>query len=161
MAAAASAALYTSPRGYSLTPPLGWHLMTHLLPAPDPGDNLVAFFEQKPASSSDGVGPVFRIKVTPQDGVTLEALKTEESAEKKTAFPGMTLLSQTYSSVGGVRDMDTVLVGPSAIGPIRIHQIYVMKNQSLYIFTAAFSDKLRAKYDPLFARMLASVHWKP
>ncbi len=152
--AAVSAAPFVSPHGYSVTPPPGWQINpSHV------GDDVVIDYKKNVAT--DGT-PNLRVDITPMGGAaTLEALKPAVISGYTKRFPGLVVKSQTFSSLGGVRDLNLVFTEPKNGILMYLHQIYVLKNGSAYIFTAVYPERSRAKYDAPVAQMLASVRWKP
>lgn len=149
----ASAAPFTSPRGYSLSVPLGWKA------AHGHSYNDVIFKYTKSAAT-DGT-PTFGVKASPLPAATtLEAVKPAVIADYNKRFSHVVILSQTYSSLGGVRDLDLVSTNVMGGRALRLHQICVLRNGYVYIFSAAYLDKTHAKYDPMITQMLASVRWK-
>ena len=153
-AAGVSAAPFVSRHGYSVTPPPGW--IVH--PGRTGGDDVVIDYTKNLAA--DGA-PNFRVNLSPvASSVTLEALKPFVLARYARKFPGLVIKSQTFSALGGVRDLDLVLLQPRHGILLRFRQVYVLKNGFAYIFSAAYLEKAHARYDPVLAQMLASVRWK-
>ncbi len=153
LAALASAAPFVSPSGYSLTLPPGWKA------APGHSFNDVIFKYAKSAAT-DGT-PTFGVKTSPLPAsTTLEAVKPALIADYNKRFSHVVILSQSYSSLGGIRDLDLVSTNVMRSLPLRLHQICVLRNGYVYIFSAAYLDRTHAKYDPMVAQILASVHWK-
>ncbi len=158
VAALASAAPFSSPHGYSLTLPPGWHVEA----GGASGDSDDRFSLAPSAAHAPGTGtPNMDVSAQPmQGGVALEDFKKLLGPLYKKKFPGIVIVSQTYSTVGGVRGLDTVFIKPQSGLKVRVRQIYALKSGSLYIFTAAYPEKVHAKYDPIISQMLSSVHWK-
>ena len=149
----ASAAQFVSPRGYSFSVPPGWKAVS------GHSSNDVIFRYTKSAAT-DGT-PTFGVKSIPMPApTTLEAVKPAVIADYNKRFSHVVILSQTYSSLGGVRDLDLVSTNVMGGLPLRLHQVCVLRNGYVYIFSAAYLNKTRTKYDPIVAQMLASVHWK-
>ncbi len=154
MAASASAAPFISSHGYSLTPASGWRVN----PSHSPDDDVVIEHRQDAAAAGK---PNFQVDVTALGGhVTLETLKPVVISDYQKKFPGLVTKSQTFSFLGGVRDLDLVFTQTRSGIPLRLHQVYVLKNGLAYIFTAAYPEKTHTKYDGAVAQMLASVRWK-
>ncbi len=155
LAALASAAPFVSPHGYTLTPPAGWQVDHTSMP-----DNDVTIFAGT-GSPGDILRAIFGIKIVPSSSsLTLESFKPLMARELHESFPRATIVSQTYSSVGGVRALDTTFTHSKNGGLVRDRQLVVLKNRSVYFFSAVCTDKLHTKYDPLFAQMVSSVRWK-
>ena len=156
-AALASAAPFVSPRGgYSLSPPAGWRIDN----SHTPGNDVTLF---APHGSAAGLSfvPVFGVKIIPGSGnLTPEDLKQPLADGYRKNFAPATILSETYSTVGGIRAIDVVFTHPRSGSMLRDHQIIVIKGKSIYFFTAVCPDKVHAKYDPAFAQLLASVRWR-
>ncbi len=150
-AALASAAPYVSPRGYSLNIPPGWRVA----PNPLPGRIRIEY------KQSGSVAAAFGVDVGPQTGdLTLEAAVPGAIAEYKRRFSKVTIKSQTFSSLGGEKDFDIVAIAVLQGHSVCLRQVGVLKNNSLYVFTAGCREKDQAKFDPTFAQILASVRWK-
>ena len=156
--ASVSAAPFVSPRGYSITPPTAWHLDS----SGSSGNDVVIFADKNSDSPPGTPAPNFGVRIGPQGKVkTLDIAKRGMIPAYRKGYPNVVLVSQTYSSVGGKPDLDTTFLIGSPGGLTRIRQVLVLKEKLVYFFTSACPDKVHAKYDPIFAQMLASVRWKP
>ena len=155
-AAGASAAPFSSPRGYSLLVPPGWRVdRSRAL-----GNDVAVRAGKKMDTALLGFLPTLAVKILPASGFTLNALKQPIIGAYRHAFPGFSLVSQTYSTVGGVRALDMTFTHSQNGILIRDRQVVALKNHTLYFFTTVCPDGFHAEYDPVFARTLASVHWK-
>lgn len=157
----AHAAPYISLHGYSITPPPGWHLSTTRSTTRSRISYDVVF-ECTKNIAVDGA-PNLSVDVKPISsggGVTLERLAPAIALADTKHFPGSVIKSETYSLLGGVRDLDIVVVIRQRGTLLRFRQVFVLKSGSSYVFTAICPEKAHAKYDPAVAQMLNSVRWK-
>ncbi len=141
-AALASAAPFVSPYGCRLTLPPGWRVAAGSSP-----ETIV--FECLPQSAGEGPARFRTDFAAVPRGTTLEAKKRVIIEDHHKASVQFVVISQSYSRLGGVRDFDLVgtLINDGSDG-------------SEYLFSAGCLQKDHAKYDPVFAQMLASVRWK-
>lgn len=152
----ASAAPFVSPGGYSLALPAGWRAAPNRIKGED-----AAFYLPQPGSAPGTMMPNMNIRILPGAcKMTLAAMKLYVNANKKTLYSGMHLVSQTDSFLGGVRDVDIVLIDPQHGEPIHVHQIFALKSNSLYIISLGYSEDQHAQYEPVILQMLASFRWK-
>lgn len=157
MSAFASAAVFTSPGGYSLTLPTGWRAAPDRIKGED-----AAFFLPQPGTAPGTMMPNVNIRILPgARKMTIATMKSFLNVNMKKLYPGTRIVSKTESSLGGVRDVDIVLRDSQHGEPIYIHQICVLKNNSLYIISTGYPEGQYAQDEPAIARMLASFHWKP
>jgi len=155
-AALASAAPFVSPHGYSFSPPSGWKVdRSH-----SDGEDVSLFALQ--GSAALVLAPAFSVKFTPASSdITLDDLKQPLADGYRKSFSQIKILSETYTTVGGLRALSIVFTHPKDGSLIHDRQSIVLKNHFFYFFTAVCPDKVHAKYDPIFAKMLSSVHWNP
>ena len=158
-AARVAAAPFVSRHGYTLTVPPNWNVVR----GPAGGDNDVIMSVKPGTDRTLGAGtPNLNVKYVPLPAkVTLEQFQQSLGPVYKQQFPGMTMLSQKYSTFSGVRGLDMVFLKPQAGQQVRVRQVYALKNSAVYIFTAAYPNAVHAKYDPIVAQMLGSLRWKP
>ncbi len=154
-AALASAAPYTSPHGYAITLPPGWHAVQH-----DPSDD-AAFILSTPSASGAGV-PSFMVRVAPiVPGMTMAALKSRLVPGSKTYPPHTVIISQKSSSLGGAPDIDLLLLNTiPGKAPRRYREIYVLRNKTIYGINIGYPERMHTLYEASISRILASFHWK-
>jgi|GEM_PF-3441993 len=156
-AALASAAPFVSSHGYILTPPPGWHTDQ----SGSSGNDIVIFTDKGRDSPQGVVTPNLGVRIGPQGKVTtLGIAKQGLIPLYKKGYPNVVLVSQTYSLLGGQKDLDTTFLIGEGMALTRMRQVLVIKNHLVYFFTSATPNKVHAKYDPAFAQILASVRWK-
>ena len=156
-AAAASAAPFTSPRGYMVSPPPDWHVDS----TGSSGNDVVIYTHKNDGDPVGTPAPNFGVRIGPQGEVTtLEFAKRGLIPFYRKGYPNLVLVSQTYSRLDKERDLDTTFLVGNSKTPTRIHQVLVLRNHQVYFFTSACAEQIHLKYDPIFAQMLASVHWK-
>ena len=124
------------------------------------GEEIILFDVR--GSAALPLDPAFSATVRPTDGpLPLADLKEPLAAEIRKEFAPAVIVSETDTRLGGLPAINIVFTHPRKGSTIRDSQTIVLKNRLIYIFTAVSPDKVHAKYDPAFARILASVHWKP
>ncbi len=144
----------TSPKGYSLTPATGWFTDQS---GRVPGDDLTTF--TKPDKGTE-IKLGVRVTKAPNN-INLEGAKQFVNKQYPKQFTHWTLVSQTFSSLGGVRDLDTTatcLFGSPA-RQMRVRQVIVIKAGSLYFFTSGVPEDDHAQYDKAVSATLRSVRW--
>lgn len=156
LTAGASAAPFASPRGYSLAVPPGWRVnRSRAL-----GNDAAVLAGKRADTAALGFLPTLAVKILPAGGFTLNTLKQPIITAYGHAFPGFSLVSAAYTTVGGVRALDMTFTHSEGGILIRDRQVAALKNNTLYFFTTVCPDSFHAEYDPVFARTLASVRWK-
>ena len=155
-AALASAAPFVSPHGYLLTPPPGWRIDNS-----STSGNDLSLLAPRGSAAGLPLVPAFAVKITPGSGnLTVEDLNQPLADGYRKTFAPATILSEIYSTVGGLRAINIVLTHPRNGSLVRDYQSVVIKGKSIYFFTAVCPDRVHAKYDGVFAQILASVCWK-
>lgn len=150
---AAVAKTYTSKKGYSIAAPSGWTIQSN-----DSG-NPEAIFIDKPIN---GIRPNINVVVTPSaKGQTLAQLKTQINSLYPRVFNSYKKLAQGNTKLGGVAGIYITAIhkmgSPKAL--LRMHQVFVLRKDSAYIFTCTSSDADYSKSDAAFKNALASVKW--
>lgn len=92
--------------------------------------------------------------------MTLAGMKSYLLQHLGELYPGEKLVSQSDSVLGGVRDIDIVLLDTQHGPPNRLHQICALHNKSLYMISIGYPQSQYARDEPVIAQMLASFHWK-
>ena len=147
---------FSSSRGYHISSLPGWHIDS----SGATGNDVIIYTEKSKDIPEGMPEPNLNVRIGPQGGLTtLEIAKRGIIKFYQKAYPNLRLLSQAYSSLGNVRDLDTVFLVGSPHKSIRIHQVLVLKNHSVYFFTSACPEQVHGKYDPFFSQMLKSVRW--
>lgn len=157
---AAHAAPFTSPHGYSLSVPAGWHIKSPSMS----GDDADVVVNQQAAVGGQMTTPLFQVQFRPLDvpatAANLAAINHGALATVRQSFPDLKVLSQTSSTLGGVRDLDCVFTATANGLPLRFHEVLVMKNKGALTFTSICPRQVYPRYAAAYAQMLASVHWK-
>ena len=160
-ATTAGAAPFSSPRGYTLSVPAGWHVRTH----PAPGEDANIVVNRQAAVGHRMTTPTFQIQFRSIDPrITSADLKTLNEGVLSTvrqSFPDLKVLSQTSSTLGGVRDLDCVFTATASGISMRFHEVLVIRRGSAFRFSSFCPSQVYPKYAPAYAQMLSSVRWKP
>ncbi len=159
-ASAASAVPFSSPRGYSLSVPAGWHVQPHLVA----GDDANVAVNQKIAVGGRMTMPIlqiqFRSSDSPMTSASLEAINQGVLSSVRQHFPDLKVLSQTRLTLGGVPDLDCVFTATTNGIPMRFHEVLVVRHNAASTFTCICPAQIYPRYAAAYAQMLASVHWK-
>ena len=159
-ATAVSAAPFTSPRGYSLDVPTGWHAQTHIAS----GDDAHIVVNQPVMLAHRMTLAMLQVQVRPVDSqmtwANMGAYNRVFLSAIRQQFPDLKVLSLTSLALGGTRDLDCIFTATVNGVPARFHSVMVLRHLAVATFTCVCPDQLRTGYDPIFAKMLASVRWK-
>jgi hypothetical protein len=154
------AASFTSPNGYRLTVPVGWHSKTPLLP----GDDADIFVNKQVAVGDKMTTPMLQVQFRPiNDTVitpSLVDLNQAILAGVRLSFPNLKVLSQSYSKLDGVRSINCIFIATSNGVPLRFQEVLVMKNKKAFTFTGFCPSQVYPRYAAAYAQMLSSVRWK-
>lgn len=159
-AGAASAAPFVSPHGYSMSVPAGWHIKSPSMP----GDDADIAANQQAAVGRQRTTPIFQVQFRSMDSrvtsASLGAINQSALSVVRQSFPDFKVLSQTSSTLNGVRALDCVFTAMSNAVPLRFHEVLVVKNKGAYAFTSICPSQIYPKYTAAYTQMLSSVQWK-
>jgi hypothetical protein len=159
-AASVYAAPFVSPHGYSLSVPAGWHVKSPSMP----GDDADIVVNRQVAVGDKMTTPMLQVQFRPiNDTVitpSLVDLNQAILAGVRLSFPNLKVLSQTNSTLDGVRAIDCVFIGTTNGVPLRFHEVLVVKNKKAFTFTVLCPSQVYPRYAAAYAQMLSSIHWK-
>ena len=159
-AALASAAPFTSSHGYSLSVPAGWHVASPALPTDDADIAL----SQRVAVGNRRTTPMFQVQFRFVDArvtsANLKAINQGALFAVRQRFPDLKVLSQTFSTLDGVHDLDCVFTATANGLPLRFHEVLVVKNRGVFTFTSICPNQIYPRYAAAYAQMLSSIRWK-
>lgn len=151
--AVAAAKPYVSLRGYQITPAPGWEIND----SGEMGTDVVIS-----ASPSDGFAPNLNVVVGPAPaGISLAHARALANQQMSKILAGYKLVSQSYTTVDGVRAINTVIEHSTGAGGRRLHlhQVVAIRGGQIYTFSGTSLASNHAKYDSAFNQMLHSIRW--
>jgi hypothetical protein len=154
------AAAFSSPHGYSLSVPTGWHVKSPSMP----GDDADIVVNRQVAVGHKMTTPMFQVQFRPiNDPVTSPNLKEMNQAilaGVRLSFPNLKVLSQSYSKLDGVCSINCIFIATSNGVPLRFQEVLVVKNKKAFTFTVLCPSQAYPRYAAAYAQMLSSIHWK-
>lgn len=152
---------YSSPHGYSLSIPAGWHVKSPSLP----GDDADIVTNQEVAVGYKMTKPFFQVQFRPVNNYRVTSASLEEInrgvlSVVRQGFPDLKVLSQTYSTLDGVRAINCTFTATANGLPLRFHEVLVLKNKKAFTFTGFCPNQIYPRYAAAYAQMLSSVRWK-
>jgi len=149
---AAVAKTHTSKKGYSVAIPKGWTVDTSKMMGTD------VIFLAKPLNSFRAN---LNVITTPSNGQTLAQVKAQINSTYPGVFNTYKKLAQGNTKIGGFTALYLTAThktgSPNKL--LRMHQVFVLRKGSAYIFTCTASNADYAKSDAAFEMALASVKW--
>jgi hypothetical protein len=159
-AASVYAAPFVSPHGYSLSVPAGWHVKSPSMP----GDDAEIVVNQQVAVGHQMTTPMFQVQFRPINypvtSLSLKEINQGVLSSVRQSFPDLKVLSQTNSTLDGVRAIDCVFIAAANGVPLRFHEVLVVKNKKAFTFTVLCPSQVYPRYAAAYAQMLSSIHWK-
>ncbi len=158
--APAIAAPFVSPHGYTMTVPADWHIKSPSMP----GDDVDVVINQQVAVEHQMATPIFRILFRPVNypvtSASLEGINRGVLSAARQSFPDLKVMSQTFSALNGVRDIDCIFTATANGLPLRFHEVLVIKNKKAFTFISICPNQVYPRYAVAYAQMLGSVRWK-
>lgn len=157
---AASATPFTSPHGYTMNVPTGWHIYDNIVSSDE--TRIVA--DQPVAVGRKTAPPFLTMHSSRVDSrVTSEGLiKLNQTilSNFRERYPNLKVLSQSFSTLDGVRTLDCVFTVTATDSPLRVHDVLVFRRDVATTFMSVCPAQVYSQYAPAYAQMLSSVRWK-
>lgn len=153
LAIAATATPFSSPRGYTMTPPAGWQMEKSGVLGTD------VIFHAPPWHGFSAMLNAVVDKAPP--GATLDNALTHMNAVYPRIFKGYKRLEQGRVTLDGVKAFVTIAnyKAGTPLRLLRMQQIAALKNGQIYIFTCTCLAADYPHFRATFSAALKSIHW--
>lgn len=147
----ALAAPFVSPHGYVLTPTPGWAVNRTGMMGTD-----VLVYIRVPG----GFAPNLNVVITPAPpGQRLDTALPQIKAIYPKMFTGFQMGQTGYGTLGGVRALTLTGTYQQGANRLSMRQAIAIRSGHVYTFTCTEPVAMRARFDPAFTQMLASIRW--